>query len=242
MGFSRQEYWSGLPFPSPGDLPDPGIEPALQEDALTSEPPGKPQYKIKLKKKKKLKAHISGNWTGVYSHADIRKLIAQGLMSILSSNQLHQWKPSLLKRELWDLVCLLKNLFHGMPHTARQQSHKSTARFFCQGNRFTSLKTHWFLSSTFCFHSKAERVTRPVSISQMTCIPRAVWCRAIPQSQKLRPKNELWHFTLSEPEPQPIQTNRSYWAEEKWRELQTLSSKIQLWIVFPHTQLHTHTE
>ena len=43
MGFSRKEYWSGLPFPSPGDLPDPGIEPrspALQ--ALTSEPPGKP--------------------------------------------------------------------------------------------------------------------------------------------------------------------------------------------------------
>ena len=30
MGFSRQEYWSGLPFPSPGDLPDPGIEPGLQ--------------------------------------------------------------------------------------------------------------------------------------------------------------------------------------------------------------------
>ena len=45
MGFSRQEYWSGLPFPSPGDLPDPGIEPrspAFQADALTTEPPGKP--------------------------------------------------------------------------------------------------------------------------------------------------------------------------------------------------------
>ena len=47
MGFSRQEYWSGLPFPSPGDLPDPGIEPrspALQADALTSEPPGMPTH------------------------------------------------------------------------------------------------------------------------------------------------------------------------------------------------------
>ena len=45
MGFSRQECWSGLPFPSPGDLPNPGIElgsPALQTDALPSEPPGKP--------------------------------------------------------------------------------------------------------------------------------------------------------------------------------------------------------
>ena len=47
MGFSRQECWSGLPFPSPGDLPDPGTEPrspALQADALASEPPGKPNF------------------------------------------------------------------------------------------------------------------------------------------------------------------------------------------------------
>ena len=45
MGFSKQEYWSGLPFPSPGDLPNPGIEPRappLQAEALTSEPRGKP--------------------------------------------------------------------------------------------------------------------------------------------------------------------------------------------------------
>ena len=45
--FSRQEYWSGLPVPSPGHLPNPGIElrsPALQADALPSEPPGKPIY------------------------------------------------------------------------------------------------------------------------------------------------------------------------------------------------------
>ena len=46
MGFSRQEYWSGLPFPSPGDLPYPGIEPgspALQADSLPSKPPGNPK-------------------------------------------------------------------------------------------------------------------------------------------------------------------------------------------------------
>ena len=44
MEFSRQEYWNGLPFPSPGDLPNPGIEPgspALQAEALQSEPPRK---------------------------------------------------------------------------------------------------------------------------------------------------------------------------------------------------------
>ena len=44
MGFSRQEYWTGLPFPSPEDLPDPGIKPgspALQEDSLLFKLPGK---------------------------------------------------------------------------------------------------------------------------------------------------------------------------------------------------------
>ena len=44
MGFSRQEYWSGLPYPSPGDLPKPGIKPgspALPADSLPSESPGK---------------------------------------------------------------------------------------------------------------------------------------------------------------------------------------------------------
>ena len=48
-GISRQEYWSGLPFPSPGDLPNPGIKPgspALQVDSLPFEPPGKPREKV----------------------------------------------------------------------------------------------------------------------------------------------------------------------------------------------------
>ena len=47
MQFSRQEYWSGLPFPSPGDLPDPAMElqfPALQANSLSSEPQGKPHF------------------------------------------------------------------------------------------------------------------------------------------------------------------------------------------------------
>ena len=49
MGFFRQECWSGLAFPSPGDLPDPGIEPGsreLQADALQSEPPGKTHKRL----------------------------------------------------------------------------------------------------------------------------------------------------------------------------------------------------
>ena len=51
MGFSRQEYWNGLPFPSPEDLPDPGIKPgssALQADVLLSELPGKSMRKYLL--------------------------------------------------------------------------------------------------------------------------------------------------------------------------------------------------
>ena len=50
-GILQQEYWSGLPFPSPGDLPDPGIEPgspALEADALTSEPPGSTRAQLGL--------------------------------------------------------------------------------------------------------------------------------------------------------------------------------------------------
>ena len=49
MGFSSQEYWSGLPCPPPGDLPDPGIKPvspALQADSLLSDPWGKPIYHV----------------------------------------------------------------------------------------------------------------------------------------------------------------------------------------------------
>ena len=49
MGFSRQEYWDRLPFPSLGDLPDPGIEPRcppLQADSLPSEPPGSNTYLV----------------------------------------------------------------------------------------------------------------------------------------------------------------------------------------------------
>ena len=52
MGFSRKEYWSGLPFPSPGDLPYSAIElqsPALYADTLPSEPPGKSKGKHKTK-------------------------------------------------------------------------------------------------------------------------------------------------------------------------------------------------
>jgi len=67
MGFSRQEYWSGLPFPSPRDLSDPRIElqsPALQANSLLSEPPGK---LWQLKEKKYLLLMVSVSFQNVTS-------------------------------------------------------------------------------------------------------------------------------------------------------------------------------
>ena len=82
MGFSRQEYWSGLPFPSPGDLPDPGIEPgspALEADALTSEPPGKPEPYPKM-----VKLRSQHMCVCVYRQANI-EILKEKLFSILTS-------------------------------------------------------------------------------------------------------------------------------------------------------------
>ena len=67
MEFSRQEYWSRLPFPSPGNLPHPGIEPRspeLQADSLLSEPPGEPCETIYKQQVKDLPANV-GNQVSI---------------------------------------------------------------------------------------------------------------------------------------------------------------------------------
>ena len=69
MGFSRQEYWSGLSFSFPGDLPDPGIEPrspALQADTLTSEPPGKPSGQVDTASNQKMAIFVLFSFRGLY--------------------------------------------------------------------------------------------------------------------------------------------------------------------------------
>ena len=77
MEFSRQQYWNGLPFPSPGDLPNPGIEPgspALQGNSLLPEPSGKPQelgsHKDKSDPNPALKERKC-NWEGIMIVLDI---------------------------------------------------------------------------------------------------------------------------------------------------------------------------
>ena len=73
MGFSRKEYWSGSPFPSPGDLPNPGIEPgspALEADALPSEPPRKPGVMCNVADKDK---QTEGEMSGLSDQEEMEK-------------------------------------------------------------------------------------------------------------------------------------------------------------------------
>ena len=75
MGFSRQEYWSGVPFPSPGDLPNPGMEPgspALQAGSLLSELPGKPYFQfMRIHLKSPLPSLLILSFFSVPFHLDI---------------------------------------------------------------------------------------------------------------------------------------------------------------------------
>ena len=105
IGFSRQEYWSGLPFPSPGGLPNPGIEPrspTLQADALTSEPPGKKMY-----------IHDAATWKRIQFHMNLEKLCP---------GSWGQGKPGLMRLTLrWNTFSRTITSFK----TCQCQSHNS---------------------------------------------------------------------------------------------------------------------
>ena len=122
MGFSRKEYWSGLPFPSPGDLPNPGIEsgsPTLQADALTSDPPGK--------------KHI------YFCFIDYAKAF-----DCVDHNKL--WK-TLQEMGISDhLTCLLRNLYAGQEATARTGQGTTTGSklgkaVYCHSAYLTSMQS-----------------------------------------------------------------------------------------------------
>ena len=108
MGFSSQEHWSGLPFLSPGDLPDPGIEPrssTLQADALTSAPPGILKYKnpstnikdFKGGKEARLKEEGGGGWRGAQKGWPYRRLLPPS-----DSQGLWDFSLGLQRREDWN--------------------------------------------------------------------------------------------------------------------------------------------
>ena len=103
MGFSRQEYRSGVPLPSPGDLPDPGMEPGsptFQADALSSKPPGKPYGKgIRWQMRKHcfcLKATVFVSWV---SHGPLKR---QGFVVLNVKMKLKQL-PLVLSRKNFPL-------------------------------------------------------------------------------------------------------------------------------------------
>ena len=95
--FSRQEYWSGLPFPSPGDLPDPGIEPrspALQEESLPSELPGKPiQYVSKFGKLSS--GHRTGK--GQFSFQSQKRAMPKNVQTTIQLRSFHMLLKIMLK-------------------------------------------------------------------------------------------------------------------------------------------------
>ena len=109
MGLSRQECWSGLPFPSPGDLPDPGIEPrspALQADALPSKPPGKPiETKVYLKNWDYLvEQRLDYSTTSRPRKSGRKTLESRFMWSNKKTSQVAQWlRTCLLMQKTWVL-------------------------------------------------------------------------------------------------------------------------------------------
>ena len=78
MGFPRQEYWSGLPFPSPGDLPKPGIEsasPVLAGGFFTAKPPGKPKPDLSL-------THKNQKWIKRYIQQAVQRTLFKQIYKI----------------------------------------------------------------------------------------------------------------------------------------------------------------
>ena len=106
VGFSRQEYWSGLPFPSPGDLSTPGIKPTsptLWADSLPSEPSGKPTFSLIL-----INLFIFGCTGSVLLHAGKWRLLSSCSAQVLSSGfySFGSWalEHSLIRCQLMGLV------------------------------------------------------------------------------------------------------------------------------------------
>ena len=133
MGFSRQEYWSGLPFPSPGDLPDSGIKPgspALQADALTSEPPGKKRSELQIRKERYI--HLNADFQRI-AGTDRKVILRDQCKDIEENSRMRK------TRDLFKKIRDTKGTFHakmglvkdrnGMDHTEAEDIKKRWQKY-----------------------------------------------------------------------------------------------------------------
>ena len=124
MEFSRQEHWSGLPFPSPEGLPNPGVEPrspALQEDSLLSEPPVKPHHSRKVKRNSFM-ADFQGRQRGRWEMA--WKQFLNALLSCSKRN----------------IKCSKRNIKCSKTHKLQSHSPSFCLCGYMQGHQNTMLK------------------------------------------------------------------------------------------------------
>ena len=160
MGFSRQQYWSGLPFPSPEDLPDPGIKPsspALASGFFTAEPPGKPVY-----------------------FSTISMILKSSKLQACSS-----WdrKVTELKRELnypkvfqvgsWILVSLLSFISDFLSAYMSYKVERNLERFLCPSlcHKIKGSRNH----GSNCLGGKSYRVNLILSSSQRSVGANSEW-------------------------------------------------------------------
>ena len=153
MGFSRQGYWSGLLFPSPGDLPNPGIEPrfpALLADALPSEPPGKPWTKprrVETKRKKEFNPEAWGKETS--KTITFKKLMKREINTTQMKEQTRDTEVQINEEEIGKLpekefrimiVKMIKNLESKMEESINKDLEELKNKHAETNNILTEIK------------------------------------------------------------------------------------------------------
>ena len=134
--FSRQEYWNELPFPSPGDLPDPGIEPtspALQADSLPTELQGKLKWSISFKQKF-FKKYNESQYNELYFYiCNLHNIVPQLYFNLKKASSLEvQWLR--LHHSTAGGKCLIPTQGTKIPHASRQGQKKKKKKKITEGS------------------------------------------------------------------------------------------------------------
>ena len=134
VGFSKQEYWSGLPFPSPGDVPDPGIEPgspALQANSLPTELWGKPLYPLDVSNSNHLLQAVTANYVSRHSQVSPRGKSKSALIEnheVIKMIEIEEQNPSRVRNLTklpivsWLDLCFPSNTWKWVPWNAFKRS------------------------------------------------------------------------------------------------------------------------